>query len=146
MFKKRIAPFLSIGLLVVVLLAGVFAAITPPQEAEAATYPISVNSEGITASGVIGSASYLWSPTDSTWDTAEIWYAIDQGTTNTVTLRVDVSPDGSMWKTTYATVVANNAADATGYITPTINGRYFRIYATVSNTNTVTPTVKAILR
>lgn len=146
MLKSRLSKIALALLVAAVLVIGVFGFINTPQQAEAASYPISVSNSGITASGVLGSDSYLWSPPDNTWTDAEVWYDIDQGTTNTVTLRLDVSPDGSMWKTTYATVVSNNAADATGYITPTINGRFFRVYATVANTNTVTPTVKVILR
>lgn len=146
MRTKRVFPLLIVALLALVLVGGAFSVFTAPPTAEAATYPITVNTSGVTASGVLGSANYNWSNPGVNWTAAEVWYSIDQGTTNTTTLRVDSSPDGSMWKTTHATVVSDNAADATGYITTTIAGQYFRIYATLANTNTVTPTVKVIFR
>jgi hypothetical protein len=42
--------------------------------------------------------------------------------------------------------VSANAADATSYATATIRGRYYRIRADTTNTNTITPTVQVILR
>lgn len=144
---KKISRILLTILLATALLFGALAVLNQTQPvAASATNPVVINTTGVTASGVLGSSSYQWSTTQSDWTTAEVWYSIDQGTTNTITLRLDNSPDGTMWKTTYATVVSANAADATGYTTATIVGRYYRIYATVANTNTVTPTVKVILK
>lgn len=144
---KKLSRILLTALLAITLLLGTLAVLDQAQPVEAAaSNPVVINTAGITASGVLGSSSYQWASTQSTASTAEVWYSIDQGTTNTITIRLDNSPDGTMWKTTYATVVSANAADATGYTTATIVGRYYRLYATVANTNTVTPTVKVILK
>lgn len=80
------------------------------------------------------------------WTTAEIWYSIDQGTTNTMTLYLDVSPDNSIWKTGQTTIVSANVADATSYTSATIAGTYYRIRADVTNSNSITPTIKIVFR
>jgi hypothetical protein len=118
----------------------------PPATANAAaSLPVTVNESGVTATGVLGASSYQWASAGSDYDTAEIWYSVDQGTTNTITLRLDVSPDGENWKTNHVAILTDNTSDASlSYTTTTIVGRYARIHATVANTNTVTPTVKLV--
>lgn len=147
MKTKRFLSLFVLIVLVLGLVAGSVGFFGNAQTAQAASsYPIIVNTAGIAASGVVGGSSYNWSTGETAYTSAEVWYSIDQGTTNTITLRLDASPDGTIWKTGHTTVVSANAADATSYTTSTIAGRYFRIYATVVNTNTVTPTIKVVLR
>lgn len=145
--KKQFKLSVLSVLLAAVLLIGVMLALqsTPqPVSAAGASWPQLINTASIAADTTFTARQWNWDGNDKT--TAEVWYSIDQGTTNTVTLYLDASPDNSMWKTSYATVVSANAADATSYTTATIVGRYYRIRADVSNTNTITPTIKVILK
>lgn len=134
--------------LVMVLIGGLWMGLgKQPAEVEAAgvSYPVTISNAGAIAADTTYSARiWDWDGNDKT--SAEIWYSIDQGTTNTTTLYLDVSPDNSLWKTAYATILSANAADATGYTTATIAGRYFRLRADVANTNTITITLKALYR
>jgi hypothetical protein len=134
-------------LLAVVLLVGLMLVMQPapqPVSASGASWPQTINTASIAADTTWNARQWNWSGNEAT--TAEVWYSIDQGTTNTITLYLDASPDNSLWKTGYATVVSANEADATSYTTATIVGRYYRIRADVTNTNTITPTIKVILK
>lgn len=117
---------------------------------------VSVNTTGITQTQYLGSA-FEWyrGSTPFTW--ADIYYSIDQGTTNTVTLSLEVSPDGTNYVSfvpkadpgltdASANIVASNAADASGYVSAEIAMRFFKVKATVTNSELVTPTVKVWLR
>jgi hypothetical protein len=117
---------------------------------------LNVNATGITASGYLGSATN-WHRGSNPYSYADIYYSIDQGETNTITLRLDVSPDGTNYVQFVpkgdpgftdgsATIVASNAADASAMVTAEIAFPYFKIYATVTNSELVTPTVKVYLR
>ena len=125
----------------------------PIEEASADTVPTpaSVNSSS--------SALYVpfWSATTKTADAGsnsyqlmtyeflDIQWVIDQGTVNTTTLKVQYSNDDSNWSDG-PNLVANNAADADGMVQVANLGRYTRIYADVTNSNTITFTVKAIAK
>jgi len=146
-FIKRGWKILLAVMLVMVMVGGVMVALQPEPavvEAAGAGFPITINSASIAANTTFSARQWTWDGNDKT--TAEVWYSIDQGTTNTMTLYLDASPDNVMWKTAYATVVSANAADATSYTSATIVGRYFRIRATVANTNAVTPTIKVVYK
>ncbi len=76
---------------------------------------------------------------------ADIQYNIDQGTTNTVTLKLQFTND----KVTYSdgvNVVASNAADASDLQPFGVYGRYTCLYADVANSNAVTVTAIGILK
>lgn len=76
---------------------------------------------------------------------ADIQYNIDQGTTNTVTLKLQFTND----KVTYndgVNVVATNAADASDLQPFGMYGRYACLYADVTNSNAVTVTAIGVLK
>ena len=80
---------------------------------------------------------------------ADIFYRIDEGTVNTTTLELEVSPDGLNWydHNDVPAIVSNVAADTNGYTDSVqVEGYKFRIIANVTNTNTVTPNIKMVLR
>lgn len=76
---------------------------------------------------------------------ADIQYVIDQGTTNTVTLKLQFSNDNVNW-TDGATLVTDNAADAAALSQQAVFGKWARVYKDVTNTNPVTVTVIGILK
>jgi hypothetical protein len=79
---------------------------------------------------------------------AEIWLNVDEGTVNTATFALQVSPDNSTWlaHNTAGALATNLAADSNTYTRTTIEGVYYRIVATLTNTNTLTPVIKIVLR
>jgi hypothetical protein len=80
------------------------------------------------------------------YDTLDVQFIVDQGTsTNTTTVNVQWSNDNSNWSDGPA-IVSANSADADGMVQVANMGRYTRIYYNVTNTNTVTWTVKAIAK
>ena len=82
---------------------------------------------------------------------ADLFYRIDQddAATNTLSIELEVSPDGVNWydHVTSPTLVSANSADANGYV-PNIpvQGYQYRIVANATNTNTVTPNLKIVIR
>jgi hypothetical protein len=80
------------------------------------------------------------------YDTLDVQFIVDQGTsTNTTTVNVQWSNDNSNWSDGPA-IVSANSADADGMVQVANMGRYTRIYYNVTNSNTVTWTVKAIAK
>ena len=80
------------------------------------------------------------------YDSLDVQYVIDQGTsTNTITINAQWSNDNSNWSDGPA-IVSDNSADADGMVQIANMGRYTRMYYNVTNTNTVTVTVKAIAK
>jgi hypothetical protein len=80
------------------------------------------------------------------YDSLDLQYVIDQPTTvNTTTIKVQWSNDNSNWSDG-PTIVSANAADADSMIQVANMGRYTRLYATVSNTETVELTVLGIAK
>lgn len=79
------------------------------------------------------------------WQVADIQYNIDQTDVNTVTLKLQFSNDNANW-TDGATLVTDNAADASVLSQQAIFGKWARIYSDVTNTNPVTVTVIGILK
>lgn len=75
----------------------------------------------------------------------DIHTIIDQTTTNTTTLKIQYSIDGSNW-VTGATLVNNNAADASDITRVPMFGRYARVNQDVTNSNTITITLWAVGR
>ena len=76
------------------------------------------------------------------YSVADIQYTIDQSTTNTVTLKLQYTNDQATF-TDGASLVTDNAADASGMNQYPLFGRFTCLYADVTNTNTVTITVSA---
>lgn len=79
------------------------------------------------------------------YNAIDVQYVIDQGTTNTTTLTIQWSNDGSNWVAGPA-LVSNNAADATDITRVPVFGRYARINQNVTNSNPITITLLGIAR
>lgn len=75
----------------------------------------------------------------------DVQTVIDQGTTNTVTLKLQFSNDGTNWSDGQ-TVVSANAADATAIGQYNVFGAYARLYVDVTNSNPLTITASGVLR
>lgn len=91
--------------------------------------------------------------TNNLWGTpgekADLFYQIDQATVNTISLELEVSPDGTTWynHTVSPTLLTDNAEDASGYVADIpVHGHQFRIVANVATTDTVTPVLKIVVR
>lgn len=76
------------------------------------------------------------------FDKMNIQYAIDQNTaaTNTTTIKLQFSNDLVTY-TDGINVVATNSADASDMIEANVFGRYTCVYATLTNSNRVTPSL-----
>jgi hypothetical protein len=79
------------------------------------------------------------------YEVLDLQYIIDQGTTNTTTLKIQFSNDNTNWSDGI-NIVANNAADANGMVQVNNFGRYTRLYADVTNTNAWTITARAVAK
>jgi hypothetical protein len=80
------------------------------------------------------------------YDSIDLQYVIDQPTSvNTTTIKVQWSNDNTNWSDG-PTIVTSNAADADSMIQIANMGRYTRLYATVTNTQTVTLTAKGVAK
>jgi hypothetical protein len=83
---------------------------------------------------------------------ADVYYSVDQGPVltqpNTMTLSAQVSPDRAAWlgHAVTATLVNGSAMDTLGYAAIPAQMPWFRITATLANTNTVTATLQIYLR
>jgi hypothetical protein len=73
------------------------------------------------------------------YELLDLQYVIDQGTTNTTTLKIQHSNDNVNF-TDGATAVSANTADASALAQHALFGRYNCVYADVANTNTITIT------
>jgi len=93
------------------------------------------------------SSNFIWGLNKE----VDFFYTIDQteAATNTTSIKLYVSPRAVTW---YAhndlpVVLADNSADASGYVDTTyIQGFQYRLLFDVTNSNTVTVTVVAVLR
>ena len=74
------------------------------------------------------------------FELADVQYVIDQGTTNTVTLTLQLSNNGVDW-VTGTTLVAANAADASVLSQVPLFGKFARVLVDATNTNPLTVTV-----
>lgn len=81
----------------------------------------------------------------SAYRVADIQYVIDQGTTNTVTLRLQHSNDNSNFTNGQA-LVTNNTADGNALNRYDLYGRWNCVFADVSNSNSLTVTVLVLPR
>jgi hypothetical protein len=109
----------------------------PGDRAGASTAALSTfcNAKSFTADGRCTS---VWAAMQ--YSVVDLQYVIDQGTVNTVTLKLQFSNDGVNW-TDGATLVSGNAADANNLAQYAVYGRYVNVYADVANTNPVTITI-----
>lgn len=79
------------------------------------------------------------------YELLDVQWVIDHGTTNTTTLKIQWSNDATNWSDG-PTLVSASAADGDGMVQVTNLGRYTRVYADVTNSETVTITVKAVAK
>lgn len=81
----------------------------------------------------------------SAYEKADIYYSIDQGTTNTttLTLRHGNTPTALV---NGINIAAANTADAADMNQFTLYGRYLCVLADVTNSNTITITVNALVK
>lgn len=104
---------------------------------------ISVNSAAIAAD--TNFSGHIW----GRYENADLAYDIDQTNVNTLSLELEVSLDGVTWfdHTISPTLLSANEADAAGYVAGLpVHGWQWRIVANVTNSETVTPVVKVLLR
>jgi hypothetical protein len=135
---------LAVGLAVFLLLGTLGSlAFAPDLQTSPDPKTITVNSSSVATD--TNFSNYVW----GRYTSADLFYRIDQGTVNTISLEIEVSPDGSNWydHTLSGTLLADNVADANGYVASIpIHGWQWRIVANVNNTNTITPALKMVLR
>lgn len=106
--------------------------------------PVTVNSAAIAADANFGAVEWPGGATE-----ADLFYRIDQGTVNTTSLELEISPDGTNWydDPISPTLLTDNAADANGIIQDIpIHGWQFRLVANTTNTNTITPALIVVIR
>lgn len=145
--KSRIKAALWVGGLALLLMGGSLGSLALAPDAQINPDPIVivVNTTSIATDTTF--SGYVW----GRYSSADLFYRIDQtdAATNTTSLELEVSPDGSNWydHTISGTLLSNNAADANGYI-PSIpvHGWQWRIIANATNTNTLTPELHVVLR
>ena len=148
---KQLALFFG-ALLIVALVAFSPVAHTSAAPAPAVT-PVAVE-DPIT--GAVGGAMRFFNTVAVTEDTricqdlgayrvADIQYVIDQGTTNTVTLKLQHSNNNSNF-TDGQNLVAANVADANALNRYDLYGKYNCVYADVGNSNSLTLTVIVLPR
>jgi len=115
----------------------------PVQAAPPAARITTINSAAIATS--TNFSGYDW----SVYTAMDLFYRVTEGTVNTVTLTIQVSPGDGNW---YAhalspTLVSDIATTSNGYVgSIPVQGAQYRIVATLSNTNSVTPGLKSVLR
>lgn len=143
---NTVAPLIYGAVVFALVITGLLY-VAPPQTQAAAPQVFTFGGSSIAANTTYGGLK--WSEGNPPHLESDFFVEIDQGSSvNTMTLGLQVSPDNTNWYTHTATseIISDNAADASTYITATIHGLYFRIQAYVVNTNTVTPTIRVVLR
>ncbi len=150
---KRATAVVAVALLFVgMLLFGLNTAQAANPGPLAAPTPVSVSAAAAAAGeAVLFSGSVITEDTGSArvpvaaFQRTDIQYVIDQGTTNTVTLKLQFSNDGVTWEDG-ATIANANAADGAALSQQMVFGKYARVYADVANTNPLTVTVIGVLK
>jgi hypothetical protein len=153
--RKSIAVFVVFATIALMVVALLFAGPASPSYADTVPTPISVQAGS-------GSTDFLnvtfWS-SDSVatssasnalqlpgYDTIDLQYVIDQPSpVNTTTIKIQWSNDNSNWSDG-PTIVSSNAADADSMVQIANMGRYTRLYATQTGTNTVTITARGVAK
>ena len=138
---KRITIVWTIALLILIAAIGYPVLAAPVEVSNPQVFTL--NSTGIAASQNFAGIGPM-----GQHEQMQIFMFVDQGTVNTTTLVLQVSPDNETFvnHSTGSALLTNNAADADSYKSVAVEGLYYRIAATLANTNTVTPTIKVVLR
>lgn len=159
MNSKAILGVVGGGVLLLALLMGLMgggqgAVMAAPQAAPtpvSVTRPVSSQPQlsAIANAQVIAADTRLGCVASSNHSLMDLQYGIDQGTVNTVTLKLQFTNDTPGASATYidgVNVVATNAADASDMQPFQLFGAWTCIYADVANTNNLTVTVKGLLK
>jgi hypothetical protein len=153
MRKNKLYVAMAVVMAVALLLAGFssltkIASATPVAEAEYTQAPVAA----VLYTGTfLTSAVQYGSPVNViNFDATEMQYVIDQTAVvsptqpNTLTLTLQYSNDQVNW--TDQALVSNNIADASGWLTPTVTGRFWRVKLTPTNDLTTTVSVITVLK
>jgi hypothetical protein len=138
---KRLSKLIFIFVLVAAVLAGAIGSLNQigalqPDPAEAAGTIITFNGRNEPVA-----ATFNTDAVDvSNYTSLDIQHAIDQGTVNTATIKLQNSINGWDWGD-QLTIVTDNAADATAITKTNRIGKYARFNVTLANTNTITPEI-----
>lgn len=122
--------------------------LAPPSQTQSITVGGRPTLLTLNTASIVTTTSYARNWGEGGFSVADVYYSIDQTDVATLTLTLQVSPDAVTWVNHSASsaIVSLNAADASGYTGGiVVHLPYFRVTATVSNTNTVTPTIKVYL-
>lgn len=111
--------------------------------------PLNAKVFTINSASIAGDTNFSNNLWGSPASQADLFYRIDQGTVNTTSLELEISPDGVDWydDPISPTLLADNADDANGAVLNIpIHGYQFRLVANTTNTNTITPALKIVVR
>lgn len=109
-----------------------------------------LNTAPITSTTNFGGERWAAVGVDQPPTVAEIYLLVDLDDTaiNTTTFTLQVSPDGVTWLDhgSASALATALVTDTNTYSRTTVDGIFYRIVATPSTTDTLTPTVKVVLR
>lgn len=151
--RNRVAVSFVVAVVAFAVLVGLLGPVVEAAPLAVPT-PVSVTKPAATQpwrSFTIWNAATFTADTDSTcyeiadFSVADIQYVIDQGTTNTTTITLRWSNDGTTL-TNGVNLVASNAADASDMQQVALFGRYMCLLADVTNSNTITITAKVLVK
>lgn len=151
--KKNSFLVVAIAILFFAMVLGSLSSNRASAAPQAAPTPISVTERNGASPALLTffDAQAIAADTTSTcfeitfWDIADLYYSIDQGTTNTTTLTLRWGNNSSAL-VNGVNVVASNAADASDLQQFQTFGRFACILADVATTDTVTITVNALVK
>jgi hypothetical protein len=159
---KRIAPTFAGALLLLITLAaplylaGNFQVRAAPSQVPLRGLPgvagpvqvVNLNTASIITTTTFAGGRWSALGSDTPATQAEIFLFVDETTVNTTTFVLQVSPDGTTWvnHSTGSALATDVAADSNTYKVAAIEGVFYQIVATASNSNTLTPTIKVVLR
>lgn len=141
---KLLCPILASAALVVVALSPFTNTQASPEVVT--IQAVTLNSDAITTTTTFTGNRWTALGTDQPHTVAEIYFVVDIATVNTTTFALQVSPDGTNWFDSNAGTLATVVTDTSVYTRVNIDGAQYRIVATAENTNTLTPTIKLVLR
>jgi hypothetical protein len=138
-------------MLICLVLLGVFGPMAEPSYADTVPTPVYLYGSDDALNVTYWSAEALAASAGSSgyqlvrYEYQDIQWVIDQGETNTATIKLQYSNDNSNWSDGPA-IVSSNAADGDGMVQAANLGRYTRAYVTLENTETITITLKAVAK
>lgn len=111
---------------------------------------ITLNTSAITEATNFGGDRWSAIGVDNPPTVAEVYLLIDidGSAVNTTTFTLQVSPDGTNWlnHSSASALASSVATDTNTYTRTTVEGTHFRVVAAPTNNETLTPTIKVILR